>query len=575
MTTATRLAARACDRCRRRKAKVSHPCDGGSPLSTCTSCRRSGQRCTFDLPVARRGPKSNKTRRHTLPAPHDAAPPCTLHPGPPAITSTSTTLQFSAASPVSGPIMPLDPRTPRLSTLASSPSWDTSLVDPALSPPREQPPLSSLQRWHQLARALQLRDPSADLERTVNRCFDLFFEYLFPLIPLVHEPSLRDGLRFFVTQATGCSIGTTGPELWSSFVRGNPIGADGILDRANSLKYPELWPDATFTLITAVCAEAAFLLPQEIFPEGERIADLFLKASRSCLHGYLEVDLEYPNANSVAIRYFHSNCLHAAGKPRFSWHIFGEATRLAQVMQMHDEMSLQGLSPVEAELRRRAFWIVYIGDKSAAILNNRPITIHKFSFDTGITTAYPAGIEDVAGVSPASVEVDLPMRMSFIAGFNANLRLWQTASDLILEMRLVDSQKEAGLLTPRLLTVDERHRLGNLYVLFITSLDKLPQCLQTDTLLTQVGENTNDRRQKQYVIQWANLHVSLHCLRLVITQKLEEMGYFASDAEHPDMSLLRKTEIARDMLRVIREAPFWSLQVNGEPCVCISSPSYI
>ncbi|KAF4211462.1 hypothetical protein CNMCM8980_005020 [Aspergillus fumigatiaffinis] len=560
--TATRPSIRACDRCRRRKAK----CDGEAALSTCTSCRRAGEHCTFDLPVARRGPKSNKARRHApLSADvhgQDIALSSSLHTGQPA-----TTLQFSAVSRTPpGPAASLDPRTPRPSSLTSSPSWNTGLVDPALSPPEEQPSLSSLQRWHLLARALHLRDPAADLERTVNRCFDLFFEYLFPLIPLVHEPSLRDGLRFFVSQAARSGIGVTGPELWSSFVRGNPIGADSILDRANSLKYPELWPDSTFTLITAVCAEAAFLLPKDIFPEGERIADLFLKASRSCLHSYLEEDLEYPNANSVAIRYFHSNCLHAAGKPRFSWHIFGEATRLAQVMQMHDEMSLQNLSAVEAELRRRAFWIVYIGDKSAAILNNRPITIHKFSFDTGITTAYPSGIEDGTGVSPASAEPDLSTRRSFIAGFNANLRLWQTASDLILEMRLLESQKEVGMLTPRLLTVEERHRLGNLYVSFITSLDKLPQYLQTDTLLASTNNNSSHRR-KQYVIQWANLNVSLHCLRLVIDQKLEDLGYYASGVEHPDMSLLRKTEIARDMLRVIREAPFWSLQVNGEPCV--------
>ncbi|GIC91483.1 transcription factor domain-containing protein [Aspergillus udagawae] len=561
--TATRPSIRACDRCRRRKAK----CDGEAALSTCTSCRRAGEQCTFNLPVARRGPKSNKSRRHAPPSAdahgQDIGLSSSLHAGQPA-----TTLQFSAVSPTPpGHVGSLDPRTPRPSSLTSSPSWTTGLVDPALSPPEEQTPLSSLQRWHHLARALHLRDPAADLERTVNRCFDLFFGYLFPLIPLVHEPSLRDGLRFFVSQAARSGIGVTGPELWSSFVRGNPIGVDSILDRANSLKYPELWPDSTFTLITAVCAEAAFLLPKDIFPEGERIADLFLKASRSCLHSYLEEDLEYPNANSVAIRYFHSNCLHAAGKPRFSWHIFGEATRLAQVMQMHDEMSLQNLSAVEAELRRRAFWIVYIGDKSAAILNNRPITIHKFSFDTGITIAYPSGIEDGTGVSPASAEPDLSTRMSFIAGFNANLRLWQTASDLILEMRLLESQKEVGMLTPRLLTVEERHRLGNLYVSFITSLDKLPQYLQTDTLLASINDNNSSYRRKQYVIQWANLNVSLHCLRLVIDQKLEDLGYYVAGVEHPDMSLLRKTEIARDMLRVIREAPFWSLQVNGEPCV--------
>lgn len=389
----------------------------------------------------------------------------------------------------------------------------------------------------------------------INRCFDYFFEYLFPLIPLVHEPSLRDGLSFFVNQARGRSL------------QGSNLLPESILYRANSLKYPDLWPDHTFTLITAVCAEAGFLLPKDIFPEGEEVADIFLQASRNCLSSYLEADLEYPNANSVAIRYLHSNCMHAAGKPRFSWHIFGEATRLAQVMQLHDEKSLQGLSPLEAELRRRAFWIAYIGDKSAAILNNRPITIHKFSFESGITTAYPTGIEDEISVSPGNSAPDDTTRKSFIVGFNANLRLWQTASDLLLELRLLESRRDPGLITRPLPTAEEKHRIDHLFLLFVTSLDDLPPYLQPDMFAVNVHEDSNQLGNplKQYIIQTANLYVSLHCLRLVIAQKLEEFNH--ATPLNNDILLLRKTEIARDMLRVIREAPFWSLQVNGEPCV--------
>lgn len=439
------------------------------------------------------------------------------------------------------------------------------MIDPALSPrtvhsisdTASARAVSSLQRWHDLARALRLRDPS-QLERMIDKCFQYFYEYLFPLIPLVHEPSLRDGLSYFVTQSTGRPL----------HERDNSATADNIVYRANSLKYPELWPDHTFTLVTAVCAEAAFLLPKEIFPEGEGVAEIFLQASRSCLASYLDMDLEFPNASSVAIRYLHSNCMHAAGKPRFSWHIFGEATRLAQVMQMHEEKSLQGLSPLEAELRRRAFWIAYIGDKSAAILNSRPITIHKFSFESGITTAYPKGIEDEGtSSSPTSVTDSTSAPKTFLAGFNANLRLWQTASDLLLEMRLLESRKELVLIPRQLPTAEERHRLDHLYVLFVTSLDDLPHYLQPD--MFAVDENTNrlGNPLKQYIIQAANLFVSLHCLKMVIAQKFEDFNYYPHTSGHNDLVLLRKTEIARDMLRVIRDAPFWSLQVNGEPCV--------
>lgn len=442
-------------------------------------------------------------------------------------------------------------------------AWDSNLtvVDPVLSPETVHTvrtsisgaasarAISALQRWQNLAHQLCSRDLSANLERTVNRSFELFFQYLFPLIPLVHEPSLRDGLSFFVTQR-------------------NTTTEDGLIYGLNSLKYPELWPDVTFTLVTAVCAEAAFLLPKNIFPEGESIAEIFLEASRNCLITYLEADLEYPNANSVAIRYFHSNCMHAAGKPRLSWHIFGEATRLAQVMQMHEEESLQGLSLLEAEFRRRAFWIVYIGDKSAAILNNRPITIHKFSFDSGITIGYPTGIEDESVVTPRSADSDeTNSRKSFIAGFNANLRLWQSASDLLLEMRLIDQSRTLNGIARSPPTAEERHRLDHLYVLFATSLDDLPSLLQPDKLMINVGEESNQLNSlmRQCGIQAANLHVSLHCLKMVITQKLEEFNYFLPTRN--DMLLLRKTDIARDMLRVIRDAPFWTLQVNGEPCV--------
>jgi hypothetical protein len=449
--------------------------------------------------------------------------------------------------------------------------WDSGItssigLDPALSPATVHTvptplshaastggAISALQRWEALARELYLRRPTVVLENLINRCFKHFFDYLFPLIPLVHESSLRDGLEFFVARDHAQALRGSTSSLRYGY---------------ESLKYPELWPDVTFTLITAVCAETAFLLPKDLFPEGEAIADLFLQASRDCLVTYLEADLEYPNANSVAIRYLHSNCMHAAGKPRFSWHIFGEATRLAQVLQMHDEESIQGLHPLEAEFRRRAFWITYIGDKSAAILNSRPITIHKFSFESGITVGYPTGIEDESIVTPGSTSAEeLTVRKSFIIGFNANLRLWQTASDLLLEMRLLESRKTISMNSHNSLTAEERLRLDHLYVLFVTSLDDLPPFLRDDQLVTNAHSDREEMNGllKIYTIQAANLYISLHCLKMVITQKFEEVSYFPMG--HNEMLLLRKTEIARNMLRIMREAPFWALQVNGEPCV--------
>ncbi|PHH66472.1 hypothetical protein CDD81_6947 [Ophiocordyceps australis] len=512
-----RPVSRACDRCRRRKAK----CDFVTALATCTHCRDNQVGCTFDLPLARRGPKSKK-RTEAAVSSAAAAQPASAFASP----SSSSTASWEPPVPVG-----------------------IFSINHVLSPPvamatTPHAPDSPFARWQKLAATVALRNSSID--SVVNRCFGLFFEHLYPLTPLIHEASLRDALAYFLSHAH------LSPHVHSH--QQEPLWSRDPLQPART------WLDASFCLVTAVCAEAAFMLPKHVFPEGESLAQVFLQASRDCLNHYLEADLETPTANSITIRYFHSNCIHAAGKPKYSWHIFGEATRLAQVMRLHDEASLEGLFPIEAELRRRAFWIVYMGDKSAAILNNRPMTIHKYSFESGITTAYPTGFQGPASLDCTPLLQD-GHRSGFIAGFNANLRLWQAASDLLLEIRLFQDQRGAADFA---LTDEERQRLDSLFVHFITCLDDLPPYLQSHTCaaLSSGGEQTT--QSNQFVIQCANLQVSFQCLRMVITQKFEEIAYFSPGAEQAD---LRKTEIVRDMLRIMNEAPFWSLQANGEPYV--------
>ncbi|GAO16631.1 hypothetical protein UVI_02012520 [Ustilaginoidea virens] len=223
-------------------------------------------------------------------------------------------------------------------------------------------------------------------------------------------------------------------------------------------------------------------------------------------------------------------------------------------MRLHDEASLEGLPPIEAELRRRAFWIVYMGDKSAAILNNRPITMHKYCFDTGITTAYPTGIEDpsvsVGNANTMSSPGDSHARR-FIAGFNANLKMWQAASDLLIQVRVFQDQK-SGELNPadppnQVLTEPERQRLDSLFVHFITSMDDLPPFLQAHTFPATTDGRASTTEANQFVIQCANLQVSFHCLHMVIIQKFEDIAFFAPGAEQAD---LRKTEIV-EKIRLI------------------------
>lgn len=406
-------------------------------------------------------------------------------------------------------------------------------------------------------------NPGTSARDIAARCIALFFEYLYALTPLVHKASLHKALSFLEGDRDGglldANLGTNN----GSNNLGPSLHSMSDMPSIQIMPTMEMHPEEAFALITAVCAEASFFLPASVFPEGNAVADIFLEASRNCLTGYLETDLDTPNANSIIIRYFHSNCLHATGRPKYSWHIFGEATRLIQAMGLHDVRLLAWLPPIEAEMRRRAFWIVYMGDKSAAILNGRPMTIHRFSFDSNITLPYPTSMEDddcaEPGTSPASSSP-----MSCIIGFNANLELWQVASQLLLEIR-VQKEKEAKQLPPTPSStppslVDQCNYFHNLYIGFITELDQLPSYLQP----------SGRTQSNAFTSQCVNLHVSFYCLRVVILQNLRQLACFAGNdnaTAELEPTDLRTTEIVRDMLRLLHDAPFWSLQVNGEPLV--------
>lgn len=213
-----------------------------------------------------------------------------------------------------------------------------------------------LEQWTCLSNAVaQASSPSTSLEAIVKQCADVFFDYLQPSTISVHEPTYRACLdRALETRPSGLDL--------------------------TALE---------FTLITAVCAKACFFVPSDLFPLGNCLGEVFLRASRACLKSFDEIDAENPCADSVTVRYLHSNCLHAYARPKVSWLVFGEAIRLVQGMRLYEERSYKALDPVEALKRRTIFWHLYVGDKSLSVLRGMPVTLSSHSFEEGISTQYP------------------------------------------------------------------------------------------------------------------------------------------------------------------------------------------
>ncbi|PLB44156.1 hypothetical protein P170DRAFT_479927 [Aspergillus steynii IBT 23096] len=453
---------RACDHCRRKKAR----CD--SIDSTCTRCRTAGHNCTFDIPPGKRGPKGKPRRRDIVNVQDDTS---------------------QRHYPIER---------------ASHSSSIASLRDPTV-----------LDRCVLLADAIAHASSFAtSLEPVIRECTDLFFSYIAPFNMSVHELTFRRLVnQAFETLPSGASLSAS-----------------------------------AFALITAVCAKVCFFLPSDLFALGNCLGETFLKASRSCLASYSDADLENPCADSITIRYLHSNCLHISARPKVAWYVFGEAVRLIMHMRLHDEYSYLSLPSVEAAMRRNAFWQVYIGDKSMGILRSMPITICDYAFDGGITAAYPSTDQN-----------------ELVLGYNLGTQLWRSAADLLLQIRMAGKGQPSGpeLSQPSLTPLDHR-TLSELYVRFATCIDSLPAHLMPDSISISCDGSTT---HNAFAVQIADLHVTYHCLKMHFTLALEKIGYFSYTGESVDMLVLRKTEVAESMVQLLQALPFWCLQVSGEPCV--------
>ncbi|KAJ3956598.1 hypothetical protein N0V92_006833 [Colletotrichum tropicale] len=406
----------------------------------------------------------------------------------------------------------------------------------------------------ELLSALGKALPYAPLEHVLSTCIDLYMQWEFPTGPVICEPMVCQAVPIVVPILRGETA------IPSSSVAG-PSTSDVSTIRA-------------FALLTGLCSFVSSSLPSDFFTPGSALAWPFLRTSREALRLYQDYDVEHPESSSVIIRYFHSNALHALGKTRVSWHVMGEALRLVQEMRLYDETSFAGLEWPEAQLRRNAFWHLYIGDKSASILQKVPISLHQMCLDTPITTIFDenmaCGLMDSAHDS-SNVTFEDQLRVGFYLCF----RLWYTASEMLIDLnlltRLQNRSSSAATISPDTTTL--RSSIMQSYFEFTSILHNCPPWIRdpSSSADTTTNEATARFRSRSFATQKANLFVTLHALRLVLLRRFADRGFaeILGLTDDPTMLCLRKVEIASDLIEIVTELPFEALQANGEPCASL------
>ncbi|RSM00118.1 hypothetical protein CEP52_009296 [Fusarium oligoseptatum] len=319
----------------------------------------------------------------------------------------------------------------------------------------------------------------------------------------------------------------------------------------------------TIPFFACVCCR----MPKSSNLDGrEAVITAFLEATRGMMACCEDWDVSHANSTSLVIRLDQSAAQHHLGKTRASWLMMGQAIRLALDMRLYDEASYQDLDPLESKLRRNIYGLLCVGDMSASILNNRPLAFHEICLDETYT---PVELYGDFRLFPAGDSLfEPPYEQRFHQGFYLCHGLWKSATDILLDMKLLTQT-----LTPsgfQLRSQDpSQQRIMQSYMSFCGLLDSLPAWLRDPERHIAGDEIATAFQQRTFWYQRADIVVTFHCLRLVILQRAAQKGFCAllGLTDDLDMLALRKIEIASELVSVVEGIPFDALQVNGEPLV--------
>ena len=526
-------APRACDACKLRKVK----CDMADP---CANCRMSQLCCAYNILPRKRGRRVGARTLNTT------APPR-------AITANPEILSWSSVSPSSPRVIPANTESSWSSASPPTPHSQgfvpiTNVLD-LIKKPAVDICAPATQIRADLMTAVREASPLDTVEGVIHRCLDLYVQYLFVIIPILHEPTLRDGVSLFRSDGDA--------HAWT-------LSQSPAFDAASAL-----WQMKTFTLVTALCACITAALPESFLAQRHSTSTAFLVASRSMHQLYKDYDLEHPDSSSLSIRMWHSRALQSiTGSNWTSSHCLMEASLIAHQLRLYDENSVNQSSGIESQLLRACFLALYASENAAYVFGDRPYVLNQMLFP-GNLTVHDHGEHDEPLLDTTKNINQGSLESRLLEGFQLQRRVWSLAADFIRDIRAHVRLKSWDRLNPETKTSELAH-LTESYLAFMGLVDDFPPWLQ----LLNHEDNTGDADVAKYQrtcfwVQRCNFMTAFHCLRLVILQQCidDNLVTIVGLDIHGLSVPIKKVEIVHDFLQELQMIPFICFKVLGESVV--------
>lgn len=327
-------------------------------------------------------------------------------------------------------------------------------------------------------------------------CVDLYYEHIYPIMPLVHIPTVRATIR-------------------------RPM--------ASSEK----------NLVYALCALTAFHMAGKSLsepgnPSWDRVGRFFLDECISVRQSYDFLD--DTSLQAVTSSFWLSTSFFEINQSRKSWYYLREALTLAIDLRLHDDATYAGLSQQDKLCRQRVFWILFVTERSFAILRNKPLTLRKTP--SLPTTKHSYEAPEIHAGFLKLVSSYVPLDESFV---NA----WNDGSD------------------PRVSAttyLNLQHILAQPLDFLRRKSPSPPAGLPSSSVETT---SADDEEPSPTDIQKADLLMTQQWLRLIVWQSSFRQGLLSTAAPHESFAFAFPLTIARDTAAILQSLPSKAVEVHG------------
>lgn len=455
----SRRISRACDYCHHRSIRCRPSPDGGA----CQNCHEFGQPCTFKRQSKRRGIQLSSLSE----APLDTAV-ADANVSRARGQETRSRLPQSEIDRVSYP-------------QSSNESYEVSHPE---ARSRILSPLSSTVQVHPSGK---WRAPYVASQATVMDLVELYFEIVYPIFPLYHQPS-------FIRSISRGEY-TTKRSLFADTMAVCALVSARVRDRA---VFNPGWDTTSL---------------QETEPEV-----FYREASRQTASDDIVADLNLMRAHAVL-----SITAIQHGKIRDMHQHLGRYHTLVAMDGLHDEANWpKGIGIVETEERRRLFWSIYTLDVYTSVVWNGVVRCREQQSDVSYPTEMDDDLFGDTGFSsrestspnilhPSPGRDGAQVRTSsWLCGWNFVTDLYRVLEHVIPCFRDRRSRPRGRSLLHDIFKDDSAVSQNYVRDRIMSTYDSLPQCFKESPPVCY------DVRQDRYGFQAANITATIQLLRMVL-----------------------------------------------------------